>query len=55
MSVIKSFPDKYASKVATILMLDEEINKMLYYNDKNDVDIYTLPKVKNPVGTLKDK
>ena len=36
MSVIKSFPDRYASKVATILMLDEEINKMLYYNDKND-------------------
>ena len=55
MSVIKSFPDRYASKVATILMLDEEINKMLYYNDKNDVDIYTLPRVKNPVGTLKDK
>ena len=51
MSVIKSFPDRYASKVATILMLDEEINKMLYYNDKNDVDIYTLPRVKNPVGT----
>ena len=44
MSVIKSFPDRYASKVATILMLDEEINKMLYYNDKNDVDIYTLPR-----------
>ena len=55
MSVIKSFPDRYASKVATILMLDEEINKMLYYNDKNDVDIYTLPRVKNPITQLKDK
>ena len=54
MSVIRSYPDRYISKVATILMNDEIISKFLYYNDVDDKDIYALPKVKNPVGKLKD-
>ena len=55
MSTIKSFPDKYVTKVATILMTDDEISKMLYYNTKCDVDIYTLPKVNNPIKELREK
>ena len=54
-NVIKSFPDKYINKLATILIMDDEINKMLYYNDVCDEDIYKKPKVKNPIGTLLDK
>ena len=34
MSTVKSFPDKYITKVSTILMTDEVINKMLYYNNE---------------------
>lgn len=54
MSVIKSFPDRYINRIATTLMLDNEINKMLYYNDVCDKDIYKLPIVKNPITELKD-
>lgn len=54
MSVIKTFPDRYINKFATILLLDEEINKMLYYNEVLDKDIYSLPSVENPISELKD-
>ena len=54
MSVIKTFPDRYINKLATILLLDEEINKMLYYNEVLDKDIYSLPSVENPISELKD-
>lgn len=54
MSNVRSFQDRYIAKVATSLMLDDEINKMLYYNDVCDKDIYTLPKIKNPVKELQD-
>lgn len=54
MSVVKTFPNRYIQKLATILMLDEEINKMLYYNEVIDKDIYSLPDVVNPVKELKD-
>ena len=54
MSIIRTFPDRYINKLATILLLDEEINKMLYYNEVLDKDIYSLPKVDNPIVELKD-
>ena len=54
MSNVRSFQDRYIAKVATALMLDDEINKMLYYNDVCDKDIYTLPKIKNPVKELQN-
>ena len=55
MSTVKSFPDKYITKVSTILMTDEVINKMLYYNNECNVDIYSLPEVKNPIKELREK
>ena len=55
MSVIKSFPDRYISKLAAIIMNDQEIAKLLYYNNVMDKDIYSLPDVKSPVSKLLDK
>lgn len=55
MSVIKSFPDRYISKLAAIIMNDQEIAKFLYYNNVMDKDIYSLPDVKSPVSKLLDK
>ena len=42
MSVIKSFPDRYISKLAAIIMNDQEIAKFLYYNNVMDKDISKL-------------
>lgn len=55
MSIIKTFPNQYINKLATAIMLDGEVNKLLYYNDVLDKDIYSLPEVKNPISELKDK
>lgn len=35
-------------------MLDKQINKMLYYNDVLDEDIYSLADVKNPISALNE-
>ena len=55
MSMIKTFPDRYINKLATTIMLDKELNKMLYYNDVLDKDIYTLDELENPIAELKNK
>lgn len=52
---IREFPNRYILKVSNALMLDEQFNKMMYYNSVDDKNIYTLPKVKNPIEELKDK
>ena len=53
-NIIKDFPSRLIIKIANLIMLDSEINKMLYYNKVNDKDIYSLDDVKNPIGVLKD-
>lgn len=55
MAVELDFPNKYCNKVATAIMLNEDINKLIYYNKILDKDIFSLGKVKNPISELKDK
>lgn len=52
--VIRDFPNRYTIKVANAIMLDEEINKMLFYNTEHDKDIYKLPLVPNPIAQLRN-
>ena len=52
MSIIKNFSSNYMTKLATTFMLDDKINKMLYYNEVLDKDIYSLEKLKNPISLL---
>lgn len=53
-NIIKDFPNRYMIKVANAIMLDDEINKMLYYYKEKDKDIYSLLPVENPVSKLRD-
>lgn len=53
-NIIRDFPSRLIIKIANLIMLDSEINKMLYYNKVNDKDIYSLDDVVNPIGVLKD-
>lgn len=53
-NIIKDYPSRLIIKIANTIMLDSEINKMLYYNNINDKDIYSLEEVVNPIGKLKD-
>lgn len=53
--IIRDFPSLLTMKISNMIMLDSEINKMLYYNEVNDKDIYSLDEVSNPIGELKDK
>ena len=46
MGKLITFPDRYINKVGTLLMLDDTINKMLYYTNTTKNDILSLPKVK---------
>lgn len=55
MSKIITFPDRYINKVATLIMLDETIGKMIYYSDKIDEDILSLPKVSEPIKKFNNK
>ena len=55
MSIIKGFPDQMILKISNMIMLDSEINKILYYNKEKNTDIYSLPEVKNPISLLKDE
>lgn len=55
MGVIATFPDKYISMLATTLMLDSEISKLLYYKNVFDKDIFSLDEVENPIAEFKDK
>ena len=54
MSIIKNFSSNYMTKLATTFMLDDKINKMLYYNEVLDKDIYSLEKLKNPISLLNE-
>ena len=40
-SIIKNFSSNYMTKLATIFMLDKQVNKFLYYNNILDEDILT--------------
>ena len=53
-NIVKDFPNRFMMKIANALMLDNEINKVLYYNNEMDVDIYSLPELDNPISELKD-
>lgn len=55
MKMIRDFSSEYVIKVSNELMLDSEINKMLYYNKERDKDIYSLPDLENPIKELKNK
>lgn len=55
MGIIKDFPSRYLIKVANEIMLNEKINKMMYYNSEDKKDIYSLPEIENPIKELKDK
>ena len=55
MGKLITFPDRYINKVGTLLMLDDTINKMLYYTNTTEDDILSLPKVKEPIKNLNDK
>lgn len=52
---IRDFPNRYILKVSNALMLNEEFNKMIYYNSVDNQNIYKLPKLDDPITTLKDK
>lgn len=54
MNIIKNFSSNYMTKLATTFMLDDKINKMLYYNEVLDKDIYSLDKLKNPISLLNE-
>lgn len=53
--MIEQFPNKYLIKLSNEIMLDEKVNKMIYYNKEKEKDIYTLEKVANPIQKLKEK
>lgn len=53
-SIIKNFSSNYMTKLATIFMLDKQVNKFLYYNNILDEDILSQPDVKNPISTLNE-
>lgn len=53
-NIIRDFPNRLMLKLSTLMMMDNELNKMLYYSDVKDKDIYTLPDVVNPVSELKE-
>lgn len=53
--MIQEFPNKYLIKLSNEIMLDENINKMIYYNEEKEKDIYALDDVKNPIKELKEK
>lgn len=52
--MIRGFPDKLMLKISNMIMLDKDINKVLFYNKEQNKDLYTLPSVNNPISTLKD-
>lgn len=52
--IVRDFPSRLLIKISNLIMLDNEINKMLYYNAVNDKDIYMLDELENPIGDLKD-
>lgn len=53
-SIIKNFSSNYMTKLATIFMLDKQVNKFLYYNNILDEDILLQPDVKNPISALNE-
>lgn len=53
-SIIKNFSSNYMTKLATIFMLDKQVNKFLYYNNILDKDILSQPDVKNPISALNE-
>lgn len=53
-SIIKNFSSNYMTKLATIFMLDKQVNKFLYYNNILDEDILSQPDVKNPISALNE-
>lgn len=55
MNIRKSFASNYMTKLATILMLDKDISKLLYYTDVSDKDIFSLDDLKNPIHMLYEK
>jgi|UPI00061D7FF5 hypothetical protein len=48
------YANKLISDIKSVLLQNENIVKFLYYTD-SDEDIQTLPPVKNPISTLKNK
>lgn len=52
--IIKGFPNKLMLRISNIIMMDQELNKLLYYSDVKDKDIYSLPILDNPISELKD-
>ena len=53
-SIIKNFSSNYMTKLATIFMLDKQVNKFLYFNNILDEDILSQPDVKNPISALNE-
>ena len=49
------YANKVTADIYSKLMSDEDIAKLLYYNNVLDTDIKELPTVKNPVKELKKK
>lgn len=53
-NIVRDFPSRVMIQISNLIMLDDEINKMLYYNTVSDKDIYSLDEVENPISELKD-
>ncbi len=53
--MIEQFPNKYLIKLSNEIMLDKKINKMIYYNEEKQNDIYSLEDIENPIKKLKEK
>lgn len=53
--MIEQFPNKYLIKLSNEIMLDDKINKLIYYNSEKERDIYKLEDLENPIKKLKEK
>ena len=53
--MIEQFPNKYLIKLSNEIMLDDKINKLIYYNNEKERDIYKLEDLENPIKKLKEK
>lgn len=47
--MIEQFPNKYLIKLSNEIMLDDKINKLIYYNNEKERDIYKLEDLENPI------
>lgn len=55
MGILYGIPNELIYNVGTKIMLDDIINKFMFYKDNKDDNIITLPDIDNPIDSLKNK